>query len=84
MLESNTLTPLLKRLEALGLLERRRDSVDERQVRVKLTAKGQALRKKAREIPSCIAEATGLSDTKLAKLGVDIVALRENLLRAAD
>jgi len=42
-LESNTLTPLLKRLEAAGLVERRRDAADERQVRVRLTDRGRAL-----------------------------------------
>jgi len=42
-LESNTLTPLLKRLEVAGLVERRRDPADERQVRVRLTERGRAL-----------------------------------------
>ena len=68
MLESNTLTPLLKRLEKLGFLERRRDAADERQVRVKLTSIGSALREKAREIPSCISDVSGLSDKELAEV----------------
>lgn len=42
-LQSNTLTPMLKRLEALEYIERRRDGADERQVRIKLTAKGRKL-----------------------------------------
>lgn len=46
-LESSTLTPLLKRLQAAGLVERRRDSQDERQVRIHLTEAGRALREKA-------------------------------------
>src|SRR5258706_16439520 len=47
-LESSTLTPLLKRLEALGYVKRTRDPVDERQVRVRLTERGRALRERAR------------------------------------
>src|SRR5258708_33918548 len=54
LLESSTLTPVLKRLEALGHVRRTRDPVDERQVRVRLTEKGRALRDKARGIPDCI------------------------------
>ncbi|MCW5689006.1 MAG: MarR family transcriptional regulator, partial [Pseudolabrys sp.] len=49
-LESSTLTPLLKRLEGLGLLTRRRDPEDERQVRLCLTDKGDALRKQSRDV----------------------------------
>jgi DNA-binding MarR family transcriptional regulator len=47
-LESNTLTPLLKRLEAAGYIRRNRDAADERQVRIRLTEQGQALREKAK------------------------------------
>lgn len=83
MLESNTLTPLLKRLEGMGLLSRRRDEVDERQVRVTLTARGRGLKAKAREIPRCAFEATGLSLETLLRLQADITALRENLHQAA-
>ena len=60
-LESNTLTPLVKRLEALGYVARSRDPDDERQVCVRLTKQGAALRAQARKIPACILEATGLS-----------------------
>jgi MarR family transcriptional regulator, organic hydroperoxide resistance regulator len=47
-LESNTLTPLLKRLEAAGHIRRARDAADERQVRIRLTEQGRALRDVAR------------------------------------
>jgi DNA-binding MarR family transcriptional regulator len=47
-LESNTLTPLLKRLEAAGYIRRTRDAADERQVRIRLTEQGEALREKAK------------------------------------
>ena len=50
-LDSSTLTPLLKRLEAGGLVERRRDPDDERRVIVALTEKGQALREQAASVP---------------------------------
>src|SRR5882757_7356960 len=75
-LESSTLTPLLKRLEALGQVKRTRDPVDERQVRVRLTDKGRAMREKAREIPSCILEASNLEVDELLRLQSEIVALR--------
>src|SRR3569833_4165753 len=58
-LESSTLTPLLKRLEALGFLTRKRDPEDERQVRLRLTDKGAGLRKKARDVSGCVIEAVG-------------------------
>ena len=79
-LESSTLTPLLKRLEATGYLNRTRDPADERQVRIRLTSAGRALQKKAREIPRCILEATGLSLADLRRLQRQISAIRQNLL----
>jgi DNA-binding MarR family transcriptional regulator len=80
-LESSTLTPVLKRLEALGHVTRTRDPDDERQVRVRLTARGRALREKAREIPGCIVEASGLDSNELLRLQNEIVALRSALER---
>src|SRR6266852_5098521 len=50
-LDSGTLTPLLKRLEASSLITRTRDDIDERQVRIMLTKEGRALKKKAQDIP---------------------------------
>lgn len=60
-LDSGTLTPLLKKLEGNGLVERRRDSSDERSVIISLTAKGEALREEAVKIPANMACSTGLS-----------------------
>jgi MarR family transcriptional regulator, organic hydroperoxide resistance regulator len=80
-LESSTLTPVLKRLEALGHVKRTRDPVDERQVRVRLTEKGRGLRQKAREIPDCILDASGLKIEELRRLQSEIVALRSDLER---
>jgi DNA-binding MarR family transcriptional regulator len=82
-LEYSTLTPLLKRLERLGMISRRRDPEDERQVRVRLTAEGKALQLRASSLPSCIQEASGLSETDLNRLKEDIVRLRESLDRYA-
>jgi MarR family transcriptional regulator, organic hydroperoxide resistance regulator len=80
-LESSTLTPLLKRLEASGHVKRARDPVDERQVRVRLTDKGRAMREKARMIPDCILAASGLKIDGLRRLQGEIVALRSSLER---
>lgn len=82
-LESSTLTPLLKRLEALGHLTRSRDPADERVVRVKLTPQGRALQEKARHIPGCILAATGLELADLARLQREVTTLRAALEKAA-
>jgi DNA-binding MarR family transcriptional regulator len=78
-LESSTLTPLLKRLEALGHLQRSRDPSDERQVRVRLTKAGRALRAKALRIPTCINHASGLKPEDLRRLHTEITTLRKSL-----
>lgn len=79
-LESSTLTPLLKRLEALELIRRTRDTQDERQVRLRLTARGHSLRAQAEGIPACVVEAAGLGPAELARLQREIDALRRALL----
>jgi len=83
-LESSTLTPLLKRLERLEFLTRSRDPEDERQVRIRLTEKGAALRGTARDFPSCIDGATGLQGEALRKLRDEIRSVRTALHQAAD
>jgi DNA-binding MarR family transcriptional regulator len=65
------------------MISRRRDPEDERQVRVRLTAEGRALQQRASSIPSCIQEASGLSEAELDRLREDIVRLRESLERYA-
>jgi DNA-binding MarR family transcriptional regulator len=82
-LESSTVTPLLKRLEGMGYLDRVRDAEDERMVRVRLTPSGRALRAKARQIPGCILAAAGASLEELRRLQGDIDALRRNLEAAS-
>ena len=59
-LEPPTLTPLLKRLEALGLVTRRRDPADERQLRIELTDSGRALREQAEQVPGRVVERLGV------------------------
>ena len=81
-LDSATLTPLLKRLEAQGAVERRRDPDDERVVRVRLTKQGRALRAKCRDIPT--AAACRLGDFGDAALLARITRLREELSEIAD
>ncbi len=80
-LESNTLTPILKKLEALGLAERRRDPADERQVRVKLTSAGRKLRQQVEADAGSLVSATGLGDD-FAKVQRTVAMLRDNLLHA--
>jgi DNA-binding MarR family transcriptional regulator len=78
-LESNTLTPMLKKLEAMGYLERRRDPEDERQVRVSLTKSGRRLREKCLKMD--LTDATALAADEFTKLQKQIVTLRENLIK---
>ncbi|MDY0835374.1 MarR family winged helix-turn-helix transcriptional regulator [Pseudomonas sp. SED1] len=77
--DPGSLTPLLKRLEAEGLLSRTRSREDERVVVVELTDAGRTLRDKAMDIPQCILGASGLDIEQLRKLQGDLLALRKNL-----
>jgi DNA-binding MarR family transcriptional regulator len=79
-LDSGTLTPLLKRLEQAGLLQRTRDPVDERRVRVTLTQAGQALRQRAAEVPRQVACAAACSLDELQSLTQRLQQLRHQLL----
>jgi MarR family transcriptional regulator, organic hydroperoxide resistance regulator len=81
-LDSGTLTPLLKRLEAAGLVQRERDIEDERQVRIRLTRAGQALKEKARAIPEAILCATGRPRPELRTLNEQLLRLRDQLNEA--
>ncbi|WP_172328618.1 MarR family winged helix-turn-helix transcriptional regulator [Mangrovicoccus sp. HB161399] len=78
-LESSTLTPLLKRLEAAGLVARQRDARDERQVRIRLTEAGRALQARAAHVPGCIFEKTGLDEAALVALRDEVAALGQRL-----
>lgn len=76
-LDSGTLSPLLKRLEAAGLVARTRAARDERRVEVHLTGAGRALRERMDAVPRRVARATGLTEAEL-------VALRDTLTRVTE
>ena len=80
-LESNTLTPILKKLESMGYLTRRRDPKDERQVRVNLTEAGRRLREKG--LTMNLIKQTRLPPEEFAKLQKAVSNLRDSLLEAA-
>jgi DNA-binding MarR family transcriptional regulator len=79
LLDSGTLTPLLKRLEAAQLIKRTRGTDDERLVLIGLTSQGQALREKARTVPQSILAASACSMAELSAMKNDLVALRDRL-----
>ena len=78
-LDSGTLTPLLKRLETGGLVQRLRDTQDERRVLLQLTPTGRALKARARSVPQNIAAASGCELGELASLTARLQALRRQL-----
>lgn len=78
-LDSGTLTPLLKRLEAAHLVKRTRSREDERQVLIALTPQGHALKDKARAVPQSILAASDCSVSELVAMKDEIVALRDRL-----
>ncbi|MCI0466449.1 MAG: MarR family transcriptional regulator [Beijerinckiaceae bacterium] len=79
-LDSGTLTPLLKRLEAMGLVHRSRDPKDERKVRLLLTEKGKNLRRDAQSIPGQIAAAMGRPADDLKAVRKELRRIRNCLL----
>ncbi|EFG36491.1 MULTISPECIES: MarR family winged helix-turn-helix transcriptional regulator [Brucella] len=78
-LDSGTLTPLLKRLEAAGRITRRRDPRDERQVRITLTDEGRKLREQAESVPEQIMCATGQPVSELQDLRNRLMKIRNHL-----
>ncbi|CAB3769844.1 hypothetical protein LMG29739_05640 [Paraburkholderia solisilvae] len=80
-LESNTLTPILKKLETMGYLRRQRDPTDERQVLVTLTDAGRDLREN--RFGRNLVAATGLNGDDFPKLLKAVATLRDNLLKSA-
>ncbi|MFF7181345.1 MarR family transcriptional regulator [Streptomyces sp. NPDC008121] len=78
-LDSGTLSPLLKRLEAAGFVERRRSAEDERSVTARVTEAGAALREKALGVPRRIASATGMSLEEIRGLRDQLTALAARL-----
>ena len=78
-LDSGTLTPLLKRMETAGLIQRQRGKEDERQVHILLTENGRALKQRAEQIPMQILCASGQSVEQLSKMRSDLNLLRDTL-----
>ncbi|MFG3657191.1 MarR family winged helix-turn-helix transcriptional regulator [Streptomyces sp. NPDC047706] len=83
-LDSGTLSPLLKRLEAAGLVRRERSVRDERSVQVRLTGEGDALRERALQVPQRIAAATGFDVDEIRDLGARLDRLTAALDAAAE
>ena len=81
-LDSGTLTPLLKRLEAQGMVKRERSTEDARSVHVHLTTQGRALRRKAVVIPEAMVCKMGLSLQELSRLRGDVRRLFEALSKS--
>jgi DNA-binding MarR family transcriptional regulator len=80
-LESSTVTPLVKRLEAAGLLNRTRDVVDERRVDVRLTREGWAVLENSKCLGDFLGERSGMSDKDLEALNKQVQALRHQIIK---
>ncbi|MDF9304181.1 MarR family transcriptional regulator [Tritonibacter mobilis] len=78
-LETNTLTPLLKRMEMAGFLTRQRDSSDERGLIVALTDKGREIKEQSGALTACVLEAMGGDIGELAALRDRLHSLRKTL-----
>lgn len=78
-LDSGTLTPLLKRMEASELVQRTRDAQDERQVRITLTSKGRELKQAAQNIPADVMCASGQDAKVLMQLRAQLAQIRDDL-----
>ena len=79
-LDSGTLTPLAKRLEAMGLVTRNRSAQDERSVQISLTAAGKRLRARAEPLPLCVMQLTGCELPQLESLTRELKVLRDQLV----
>ena len=83
-LDYGTLSPLLKRLEVSGLVERRRRTEDERTVEITLTAAGRSLRTRAKGIPQLIVDSYNLDEGEFTALRATLRALTESVAAQAD
>lgn len=83
-LDSGTLTPLLKRLEVAGLISRRRDKADERQVLINLTDEGRAMKERAESVPIAMGQAFGCTMDEARGMRSELIGLRDNLVASLD
>lgn len=81
-LDSGTLTPLLKRMESGGLVDRSRDPADERRVLVSLTPAGLALREPAKSVPAALACGMAMSPEELMDLRATLQDFARRMKRA--
>ena len=79
MTDTNTMTPILKRLEASGHIARKKGETDKRQVLITLTDKGAKLEAEQASITKCVVADTGLPETELEALVQSISKMRSNL-----
>jgi DNA-binding MarR family transcriptional regulator len=84
MLDSNTLTPLLKKLEVAGLVVRSRNKADERVLDIVPTAKGMGLKPNGKMAAVDLAEATGETLEGVIELQQRLARVRENIAKAAE
>jgi DNA-binding MarR family transcriptional regulator len=82
-LESSTITPLVKRLEAAGFVKRQRNPDDERQVTVSLTGTGQTLHQESKCLTETLLERSGLPVADIVRLNKEVSAFRDVLARNA-
>jgi len=83
-LDSGTLTPLLKRMEASGFIKRQRDTADERIVNIHITPKGMSLKEKAACIPQSLLTASGMKEEELGQLNATIIRLLNQVNSSTD
>jgi MarR family transcriptional regulator, organic hydroperoxide resistance regulator len=81
-MDSATLSPMLKRLQALGLITRLRSATDERTIKVELTAKGRSLCRRALKIPPAVVERLGVDLDELEQLHEVLAAINAAALAA--
>lgn len=79
MLDSGTLTPLMKRLEADGIVDRRRGKRDEREVEVWLTERGHSLREAATDAREHVVCRLGMTEDEIRDMRADLMALIDRL-----
>jgi DNA-binding MarR family transcriptional regulator len=80
-LEPSTITPLVKRLERCGLVERRRNPKDERQVHVSLTGNGRDLHAKSACLSAALLERSGMTPKELSALNRQVQSLRDSIAK---
>jgi DNA-binding MarR family transcriptional regulator len=81
-LDYGTVSPLLKRLEAAGLVRRERSAADERSVRLVLTEEGEVMRERAEAVPAQLLVSTGLEGSEIARLRADLHRLADAAAKA--